>query len=139
MFICWLVDKDSTEKSRGVKNTKLKTEIANFSGVEVNESYIIQDAELKEISYGQGKEKDSKDAIVVTMKSINAKDETIYTESLWMTDTATPNSKLGSFIVAFEDFFKGDNEKASETNNWINHTVKIRDWKNKKREIEVMS
>lgn len=73
------------------------------------------------------------------MKSLNSKDETIYTESLWLTDTATPNSKLGCFIVAFEKFFNDDYEKASDTDNWINHTIKVRDWRNKKREIEVMS
>ena len=72
------------------------------------------------------------------MKSINSKDETVYTESLWMSDTATPNSKLGSFIVAFEKFFN-DYNKASETENWLQHVIKVRDWRNKKREIEVLS
>lgn len=117
---------------------KINTTIANFSGIEVNESYIITEVEQKDISFEQNGKQTTKAGIVVTMKSINTKDETIYSETLWLTDTATLKSKLGSFVSAFETFFS-DYNKASETDNWLNHTIKVRDWRNKKREIEVLS
>ena len=77
----------------------------------------------------------------------NAKIKYRVTAWLGQNDTVGTRSKLGSFISAFTDFFetenKGDTQKALEmaqdTANWTAHLVKIVAWKNKNREIKVIS
>lgn len=67
-------------------------------------------------------------AISIVMKSTDKTDKNVYTESLWLADTASSNSKLGSFLVAL-----GNN-----TDNWVGKTVLFREWSNRDREIEVI-
>lgn len=61
-------------------------------------------------------------------------------------DTVGTKSKLGAFISAFTDYFKNETkdtdkalEKAQDTNNWLKHMIKIVSWKEKNREVKVVS
>lgn len=100
--------------------------------IEESETYIIQTA--KEVTT----EKEKYKAIKVTLKSTNENDENEYATMLWVSDTIPSNSKLGSFIDAFNGFFN-DDKKGYDTDNWINHKIKIKTWRNKDRNIEVIS
>ena len=111
---------------------KLKTEL--YASPKEEEDYIISGAEQVEVRSGNK----SYDAIKVTMLSVDNKDKSIYTLSLWLSDEASRTSKLGSFISAFYEFFKGQ-EDANETDNWLEHTIKVKRWRDKDREIEVLS
>jgi len=73
----------------------------------------------------------------VAMQSIKKGDTKTYTTMLWTREVAAPNSKLGAFIKAFKEFF-GDAEKALDTDNWINHTVKFVSWTPRNREVKVI-
>ena len=68
-----------------------------------------------------------------------ADDEESYATMLWTRERAGIYSKLGAFINAFMEFFGDDEAKAKDTDNWINHVIKIDSWKEKKRHINVES
>ena len=74
-------------------------------------------------------------ALRVLMKSVNKEDKLAYSVSLWLSDTTGSRSKLGSFI----DAFSGKVNDASETEDWLGHTVKFIKWRTKDREIEVIA
>ena len=112
--------------------TKLKTEL--FSEPKEGEQYTISGVEEVEVET-EGKTFDS---LRVTMVSQNAEDKTVYSLTLWLTDESSRTSKLGSFISAFRDFFKGK-EDANDTDTWLEHTIKIKRWRNRDREIEVIA
>jgi len=97
-----------------------------------SETYIIQTA--KEITT----EKLSYKAIKVTLKSTNSNDKNEYATMLWLSDTIPSNSKLGAFVDAFNVFLKDDNA-GYDTDNWLNHKIRVKTWRNKQREIEVIS
>lgn len=97
-----------------------------------SETYIITKAEQVTT------DKSKWEAIKVTMKSTNANDENEYATMLWQSDTIPTNSKLGSFVDAFNVFLKDDNA-GYDTDNWLNHKIKVKTWRNKNREIEVIS
>lgn len=97
-----------------------------------SETYIIVDA--KKVTT----EKSKYEAIKVTLKSTNEKDENEYATMLWQSETIPSNSKLGSFIDAFNVFLKDDNA-GYDTDNWLNHKIRVKTWRNKNREIEVIS
>jgi len=97
-----------------------------------SETYIIKT--VKEITT----EKSKYEAYKVTLKSTNAKDENEYATMLWKSDTIPSNSKLGSFIDAFNVFLKDDNA-GYDTDNWLNHKIRVKTWRQKNREIEVIS
>jgi len=99
------------------------------------QEYIITFVEKVIVESRDGKKYD---ALKVLLKSVNEKDVTEYSLTLWLTDTASPTSKLGSFVGAFEDFLK-DYVKACDTDNWLQHTVKVIIWRDKNRKIEVIS
>jgi len=96
------------------------------------ETYIIQKAEAVTT------DKSKWEAIKVTLESTNPKDENEYATMLWQSDTIPSNSKLGSFIDAFNVFLKDDNA-GYDTDNWLNHKIRVKTWRNKNREIEVIS
>lgn len=113
--------------------TQIKQQISEpQKDIEESETYIIQTA--KEVTTEKSKYR----AIKVTLKSTNANDENEYATMLWISDTIPSNSKLGSFIDAFNGFYK-DGEKGYNTDNWLNHRVKIKTWRQKNREIEVLN
>jgi hypothetical protein len=65
---------------------------------------------------------------------------------LGQNDTVGTRSKLGSFISAFTDFYETTEatvqealNKAQDTDSWKNHFIKVISWKNKNREIKVVS
>ena len=111
---------------------KLKTEL--YASPEEEENYVISSVEQVEVKSGNK----TYDALKVTMVSVNSKDNSIYTLSLWLSDEASRTSKLGSFLSAFADFFEGK-EDANDTDTWVEHTIKVKRWKDKDREIEVIS
>lgn len=100
--------------------------------IEESEKYIITKAEEVTTDKSQYK------AIKVTMKSTNQNDENEYATMLWLSDTIPSNSKLGAFIDAFNKFLKEENA-GYNTNNWLNHKINVKTWRNKQREIEVIS
>jgi hypothetical protein len=73
----------------------------------------------------------------IKMTSTNKKDKEEYTTMLWSREEASEKSKLGAFLSAFEKAL-GTPEQAQETDNWINKTIRIVDWKAKSRVIEVV-
>lgn len=77
------------------------------------------------------------DAYRVEMKSNNAKDTSVYSVSLWASASAGSQSKLGSFLDAFQMYFKGEKD-AYDTDTWIGHTIKFNTWQDKNRDIEVI-
>jgi len=100
--------------------------------IEESETYIIKT--VKEIIT----EKSKYEAFKVTLKSTNANDENEYATMLWKSDTIPSNSKLGSFIDAFNVFLRDENA-GYDTDNWLNHKIRVKTWRNKNREIEVIS
>ena len=57
---------------------------------------------------------------------------------LWMREAAGVKSKLGSFLDAFTQFL-GDEDLALDTDSWLKHQIRIVSWKEKAREIAVIS
>ena len=113
---------------------KMDTEL--FAEPKEGLKYTISSAEQVTIKNSSGKEFE---AIKVLMVSTDAKDKNVYSLTLWLTDEASSTSKLGSFISGFRDFFRETKEDASETDNWLTHTVQVKRWRNKEREIQVIS
>lgn len=103
---------------------EIKTEL--FSKPKAGGKYEITEAKQQEIDIGNNQKKS---AISVTMKSTDKTDTNVYTESLWLSDTASSTSKLGSFLVAL----------GNDTKDWIGKTVLFREWSNRNREIEVIN
>lgn len=58
-------------------------------------------------------------------------------EMLWLREVAGSQSKLGSFINAFSEFF-GDLEKAKVASNWVGHVVHIITWAPRNRSVKVV-
>ena len=111
---------------------QIKTKLSEpQKDIEESETYIIQKTEEVTTEKSQYK------AIKVTLKSTNANDENEYATMLWLSDTIPSNSKLGAFIDAFNVFLKDDNA-GYETNNWLNHKIKVKTWRQKNREVEVI-
>lgn len=103
---------------------EIKTEL--FSKPKQGQRYVITEAEQRNIDIGNNQKKQ---AISIEMKSTDTTDTNLYTESLWLSDTASSTSKLGSFIVAL----------GNDSDKWIGKTIYFREWSNKNREIEVVS
>lgn len=77
-----------------------------------------------------------------------------YRVTAWLgqNDTVGTRSKLGAFISAFTDYFENTEDEAGiplnteealklaqDTDKWESHFVKIISWRNKNREIKVIS
>ena len=113
--------------------TKINTQLSEpQKDITESETYLI--IEAKEMTT----EKEKYKAIKTVLKSTNVSDENEYATMLWLSDTIPSNSKLGAFIDAFNVFFKDDN-KGYDTENWLNHKIRVTTWRNKNREIEVIS
>lgn len=73
----------------------------------------------------------------------NETDKAIYNEGLWKTVRYTPTSKIGSFLDAFENFFKDNKHPQVEkpnyrdTDDWVGAIVRILSWAERKRKIQV--
>jgi len=82
--------------------------------------------------------------------------KTNYRITAWLgqNETVGIRSKLGAFISAFTDYFETKTdanannallsldealEMAQDTDKWLNHTVKVVSWRNKNREVKVIS
>jgi len=104
--------------------TEIKTKL--FSKPKEGGKYEITKAEQVDVDIGNNQ---MKPAISIEMKSTDKTDKRLYTESLWLADTASSNSKLGSFLITL----------GNDTAKWIGKTIKFREWRNKNREIEVIS
>lgn len=102
---------------------KIETDL--FSKPKRGSKYEIIKVEQKEVDIGN---KQMRDAILLTMKSTDKTDTNVYTESLWLADTASSTSKLGSFLVAL----------GNDTEKWIGQNILFREWSNRNREIEVI-
>lgn len=100
--------------------------------IQESETYIIQ--KVEEVTT----EKSKYEAYKVGLKSTNANDETEYATMLWKSETIPSNSKLGSFIDAFNVFLKDENA-GYDTDNWLNHKIRVKTWRQKQRSIEVIS
>ena len=111
---------------------KIKTEL--IKQPKEGQQYTIEKVEETTIETRQGEF----DAYRVEMKSTDTKDTNLYSVSLWSSETAGSQSKLGSFLDAFQMFFKGSKD-SYETDNWIGHTIQFETWKDKDREIKVIS
>jgi len=124
---------EKTNKKEMKKIPKLNVKLSEpQKDITESETYIIMKAE--EIVTDKSKY----EAIKVTLKSTNSNDENEYATMLWQSDTIPSNSKLGSFIDAFNAFLK-DDDAGYDTDNWLNHKIKVKTWRNKQREIEVIS
>ena len=73
--------------------------------------------------------------IRVTMKSTNPKDNNEYATMLWLREVAGPGSKLGAFLMAFK---KALGENGTDTQHWVNKTIRIVSWQPRRREIVVV-
>ena len=111
----------------------LKTEL--FAEPKEGIKYTI--SSVKEVTIKDRANKEY-EALRVVMVSSDKDDKTVYSLTLWLTDEASSTSKLGSFISGFRDFFKGK-EDANDTDTWLEHTIQVKRWRNKEREIEVLS
>lgn len=101
---------------------EIKSEL--FAEPKENGNYEIVSAKETTVKSNNSKY----EAIAVTMKSTDKLDTNVYTVTLWLQDTSSSTSKLGSFLVAL----------GTNTDDWIGKTIKIRSWRNKQREIEVI-
>jgi hypothetical protein len=59
-----------------------------------------------------------------------------YAMMLWTRKQAGQFSKIGSFINGFTEFF-GNEDEGRKYKKWVGHTVRLVEWKQKKRRIVV--
>ncbi|MBA7534608.1 hypothetical protein ES705_26857 [subsurface metagenome] len=117
---------------------KGKAELAKTAEPLAGKSYIVtKTEEVKTAVQGFN-------GLRVTFDPTEAKEKATLKEEgktcctmLWMRETAGIRSKLGSFLDAFTTFL-GDEDKALNSDNWINHTIRLISWKEKVREITVI-
>ena len=126
-----------------MKTVKINQGLSDFSEPEEGEIYQI-------VNVGESVAKGYKGISIefTPKKQTEENKKTQYRITAWLgqNDTVGTRSKLGSFISAFTDYYEakeGDTQKglemAQDTANWITHFVKIVEWKNKNREIKVIS
>lgn len=126
-----------------MKTVKINQGLNDFAEPEENEKYKIVNVSDTTQKGFKGVTIEFKPT-VETEKTAKVK----YQVTAWLgqNDNVGTRSKLGSFIQAFADFFndtaKSTQEalsQAQDTDNWKGHTVKFIEWKNKNREIKVLS
>jgi hypothetical protein len=123
---------------------KINQGISNFVEIETGEQYKI-------VNVSETTNKGFKGvSIEFKPKVITQENEKIqYQITAWLgqNDTVGTRSKLGCFISAFTDYYErkteGNTDKALEmaqdTENWKEHQIKVISWKEKNREIKVLS
>lgn len=127
-----------------MKTVKINQGLSDFSEPEVGEIYQIVNVDEKVQKGFKG--------INIEFTPKKQTDENVkrqYRVTAWLgqNDTVGTRSKLGAFIVAFTNYFetetKGDLDEAlgmaQDTSNWVSHFVKIVAWKDKNRELKVVS
>jgi len=111
---------------------KIKTQLAEATEPVEGQAYVVEAIEAVKTSV-QGF-----DAYRVKLQPKNRKqgDDKKYATMLWKREQAGINSKLGSFLAAYLDFY-GDEDVAFDTDNWIGTTILIQSWKPKARTVQV--
>lgn len=125
--------KEECEKEMG----KLQTKIAKEP--EEGLTYIITKTEQSKA------EGINAEGLRVHLTNIKDKSD-IRTTTLWLREVAGENSKLGSFITAFKQYFETEklidqNNKPLEyddTENWVNRKIKFLKWKNRERQVVIV-
>lgn len=122
---------------------KINQGLSNFSEPEEKEQYQI-------VKVSEETQKGFK-GVAISLEPKTRTHEnrnTVYRITAWFGqgESVGTKSKLGSFVHAFAEYYEstGDKadkaiEKAQDTDNWQGHTVKILLWRNKNREITVIS
>jgi hypothetical protein len=123
---------------------KINQGLSDFQEIEENEQYKI-------VAVSENTQKGFKGICIEFKPKVeteqNAKIQYRVTAWLGQNDTVGTRSKLGAFICAFTDFFesenKGDTAKAlqmaQDTDSWKEHTIKVVSWRNKNREVRILS
>lgn len=117
---------------------KGKAELAKAEEPKDGKSYVVTKVEEVKTAV------QAFNASRVSLEPVDTKEKTRIKEEgkevaamLWMREVAGVKSKLGSFLDAFTQFL-GDEDLALDTDNWINHEIRIISWKPKAREITVI-
>ncbi len=112
---------------------KIKAELAEGKEPTEGENYIITSV-TDEVSAVQ-----KFPAYRIQFRSTKKGDEdVVYASMLWKRETVGASSKLGCLMMAFLEFYDYDEEKAQDTDNWLNHEIRIISWKDKNREVRVI-
>lgn len=124
---------------------KIAQKISDFSEIEEGEYYTI--TEIVETSQ-KNEDNETFDGLTISFRPLKETEQTKKVEyriTAWYGNKGFigSKSKLGAFKSAFVEFFEKDKEVAEalsfaeDTDNWINHIVKVLEWRNKNREIKV--
>jgi hypothetical protein len=131
------------------KTVKINQGLSNFAEPEEGEKY-----EIINVSNANAKGYKGLTIEFAPEKQTEQNKKINYRVTAWFgqNETVGTKSKLGAFINAFTDYFETEEdskgvpqstdkalEMAQNTDNWLNHIVKIVSWKNKSREIKVIS
>jgi hypothetical protein len=133
--------KNKTKKKE--KNmVKINQTISDFQEPEEKENYTIVKIEETIQKGFKG--------LTIEFRPTKETDETKkvqYRVTAWFgkNEVIGSKSKLGAFISAFSDFYEKTNNPdesvalAQDSDNWLNHVIKVLDWREKNREIKVVS
>lgn len=118
----------------------IEAEKVEFKEPAEGEDYIVVEAVLET---AKTQDSDKTPVIKVALEPIKRKkdDRNIYNEGLWVTQNYTPTSKLGSFLTAFESYFKDNNmdkeKNYKDTDSWVGAIIRVLSWGDKNRKISV--
>lgn len=115
--------------------------ILNAKKVEYKEpvegmDYIIVRAELtKNEQYGE--------SVKVALEPVDKEenDANIYNAGLWVSETYTPKSKFGCFVVAFEEYYEGQKDVETNPQNitlWEGYIFRTLSWESKNNKIKIL-
>jgi hypothetical protein len=128
---------------------KINQNISDFQEIEEGEQYQIIHVDTKVQKGFNGVNIE-----FVPKKLTEENKKTQYRVTAWLgqNDTVGTRSKLGAFISAFTDYFETTKDEAGipldtddalklaqDTDKWESHFIKVVSWKNKNREIKVIS
>lgn len=121
---------------------KIQQEISNFQEPEEREQYKIVKIEETEQKGFKGLSIEFR-----PLKETANTEKVQYKVTAWFGEKGFigSKSKLGAFISAFSDFYEKDLnpdeaiEKARDSDNWLNHIVKVVEWRAKNRELKILS
>lgn len=112
---------------------RIKADLAEGKEPNENESYIITG--VTDVTSAV----QNFPAYRIELKSKKkGEEDTVYATMAWKRETVGASSKLGCFMLAFLEFFDYDEDMAYDTDNWLNHEIRIVSWKEKNREIRVI-
>lgn len=121
---------------------KIQQNIVDFQEPEENQTYKI-------VKIEETVQKDFK-GLSIEFRPVKETEETKevqYKVTAWFGQKGFvgSKSKLGAFISAFSDFYEKKNTPdeavalAQDSDNWLNHVVKVLEWREKNRELKVIS